>query len=35
LVDVDGPHVEVHFPDDKTGEWLFPDQNLNSLVSPE
>jgi len=35
LVDVDGPRVEVHFPDDKPGDWLFPDQNHNSLVSSE
>ncbi|KAK7347777.1 hypothetical protein VNO80_22316 [Phaseolus coccineus] len=35
LVDVYGPHVEVHFPGDKPGYWLFPDQNQNSLVSPD
>lgn len=35
LVDLDGPHVEVHFPDDIPGDWLFPDQNCNILVSPE
>lgn len=35
LIDVDDPHVEAHFPDDKQGDWLFPDQNHNNFVSPE
>jgi len=35
LIDVDDPHVEAHFPDDKQGDRLFPDQNHNNFVSPE
>ncbi|KAK7345990.1 hypothetical protein VNO80_20503 [Phaseolus coccineus] len=35
LVDVHSPHVEVHFLDDKPRDWLFLDQNQNSLVSLE